>query len=126
MKKALIVLFFVALALVSSTTSLGISVCETSSEKTATMQSIMVYSSTNSLVVTVKPTSSVQADFTYDVDLYEKGSRRGSETVVWNRIEANTQETKSVSFPLSSEEASAYVMLTQSQLRKTFSIKVHE
>jgi hypothetical protein len=127
MKKASLILLFIMLALVSSITGLGVnvfgvSICEKS--EIATMQSIMVNS--ESLVVAVKPTNSVRANLTYQVDLYERGSRRASETVVWNQIEANTRQAQNVSFSISSQEAEAYIMLTQSELRKTFSIKVHE
>ena len=127
MKKASLILLFIALALVSSITSLGVdvigdSICQKS--EIATIQSITVNS--ESLFVAVKPTNSVRANLTYQVDLYERGSRRDSKTVVWNQIEANTRQAKNVSFSISSQEADSYTMLTQSELRKTFSIKVHE
>ena len=129
MKKAFLILLFIALALISSITGLGVnifgvSICERS--EVATLQSIMVNSESNSLVVAAKPTSSVRAGFTYQVDLYERGSRRASRTVVWSQVEANAQQAQTVSFPISSQEAEAYIMLTQGQLRETFSIKVHE
>jgi hypothetical protein len=131
MKNAVKMLSLVALAVVASVTGLGVNVfgvniCGTSSNKIATLDRIMVNSDTNSLVVAAKPTSSVRADFTYQVDLYERGSRRASGTVVWSQIEANAQQAQTVSFPISSQEAEAYIMLTQGQLRETFSIKVHE
>jgi hypothetical protein len=131
MKNALKLLSLVALAVVASMTGLGVNVfgvniCGTSSDKIATLDRIMVNSDTNLLIVTVKPTSSAHAGYTYTVDLYERGARRASGTVVWNQVQANVQEALPVSFSISSQEADEYVMVTEKQLRKTFSIKVHE
>jgi len=124
MKRVLIVSFFIALALASSTTGISLNVCEKS--EIATLRTIKVSSMNNSLLVYVKPSNSVVANFPYQVDLYERGSLRSSGTVVWTQIGANTRITKIVSFPISSEEAHAYALLTQKQLRGAFSIKVHE
>jgi hypothetical protein len=131
MKNALKILSLVALAIVASISGLGVNVfgvniCGTSSNRIATLDRIMVNSDSNLLMVTVKPTSSVQADYTYVVDLYERGGLRASGSVVWNRVQANVQEAQPVYFPISSQEADEYAMVTEKQLRKTFSIKVHE
>jgi hypothetical protein len=131
MKNALKILSLLALAIVASITGLGVNVfgvniCGRSSNKIATLDQIMVNSDSNSLVVSVRPTSSVQAGYTYTVDLYERGGLKASGTVVWNQVQANVQQAQSVSFPISSQEADAYAMLTQKQLRKSFSIQVHE
>ena len=131
MKNALKILTLVALAVVASITGLGVNVfgvnvCGTSSNRIATLDRIMVNSGSNLLIVTVKPTSSVKADFQYVVDLYERGQFRASGSVVWNRVQANVQEAQPVHFPLYSQETDAYTMMTEKQLRQTFSIKVHE
>ena len=86
----------------------------------------MLDSGSNSLLVTVKPTRSVRTGYPYVVDLYERGRLRASGTVVWNQVQANVQEAQPVYFPVSSQEVDAYTMVTEKQLRKTFSIKVHD
>jgi hypothetical protein len=126
MKNALKIITLVSLAMVASISGLGVNICGTSSNRIATLDRIMVNSDSNLLIVTVKPTSSVQADYTYVVDLYERGGLRASGSVVWNRVQANVQEAQPVYFPISSQEADEYAMVTEKQLRKTFSIKVHE
>ena len=60
------------------------------------------------------------------MELCERGQLRGGGTVVWSRIQANVQESQPVLFPLSTEKTNAHTMVTEDQLRKTFSIKVHE
>jgi len=131
MKNALKITLLIVLALVASMTGLGVnafgvSVCEKSSEKIAVLDRILVNRDSDMLVVTLKPTSSVQAGYTYTVDLYERGGRRASGTVAWSQIQANVQEAQPVYFPISSQEADEYAMVTERQLRKTFSIKAHE
>jgi hypothetical protein len=131
MKGAARILLLIALAVVASMPGLGVnvfgvSVCEKSSEKIAVLDRIMVNTDSDVLVVTLKPTSSVQAGYTYTVDLYERGGHRASGTVVWSQIQANVQEAQTVSFSISSQEADEYAMVAESQLRKTFSIKVRE
>ena len=131
MTNALKVMLLIVLAAVASMTGLGVSVfgvsiCEKSSEKIAVLDHIMVNTDSDMLVVTLKPTSSVQAGYTYTVDLYERGARKASGTVVWSQIQANVQESQAVSFSISSQEADEYAMVKESQLRKTFSVKVHE
>lgn len=131
MKKALRTTLLIVMASAASMTVLGVNIfgfgiCENSSENLAVLDRIMVNTESDMLVVTLKPTSSVQPGYTYTVDLYERGSRRASGTVVWTQIQANVQESQSVSFPLSSQEADEYAMVKESQLRKTFSVKVRE
>ena len=131
MKNALKIITLVSLAVVASISGLGVNVfgvniCGTSSNRIATLDRILVNSDSNLLMVTVKPTSSVQADYTYVVDLYERGGLRASGSVVWNRVQANVQEAQPVYFPISSQEADEYAMVTEKQLGKTFSIKVRE
>ena len=126
MKNVLKVTLLIVLAVVASMPGVRVSVCEKSSEEIAVLTHIMVNTDSDMLVVALKPTSSVQAGSTYAVDLYEKGARRATETVVWSQIQANVQEAQNVSFSISSQEADAYAMVKESQLRKTFSVKVHE
>ena len=126
MKNALKATLLIVLAVVASMPGVRVSVCEKSSEEIAVLTHIMVNTDSDMLVVALKPTSSVQAGLTYTVDLYEKGAPRASETVVWSQIQANVQEAQNVSFSISSQEADAYAMVKESQLRKTFSVKVHE
>ena len=126
MKNALKATLLIVLAVVASMPGVRVSVCEQSSEEIAVLTHIMVNTDSDMLVVALKPTSSVQAGLTYTVDLYEKGAPRASETVVWSQIQANVQEAQNVSFSISSQEADAYAMVKESQLRKTFSVKVHE
>lgn len=131
MKNPLKITLLIVLAAVASMTGLGVkvfgvSICERSSEKIAVLDRIMVNTGSNMLVVTLKPTSSVHAGYTYTVDLYERGARRASGTVVWSQIQVNVQESQTVPFSISSQEADEYAMANQSQLRKTFSVKVRE
>jgi hypothetical protein len=127
MKNALKILSLVVLAMGTSITGLGVNVCGTDSNKIATLYRITVLPDSNHLAVSVKPTTSARAEYTYQVDLYEAGGRRrASATVVWNQIQLNAQELQSVYFSLSSQEVNAYTTLTEKQLRKTFSIKVLE
>jgi hypothetical protein len=127
MKNALKILSLVVLAMGTSITGLGVNVCGTDSNKIATLYRITVLPDYNHLAVSVKPTTSARAEYTYQVDLYEAGGRRrASATVVWNQIQLNAQELQSVYFSLSSQEVNAYTTLTEKQLRKTFSIKVLE
>ena len=131
MTNALKVMLLIVLAAVASMTGLGVnvfgvSVCEKSSDKIAVLDHIMVNTDSDMLVVTLKPTSSVQAGYTYTVDLYERGARKAIGTVVWSQIQANVQEAQAVSFSISSQEADEYAMVKESQLRKTFSVKVRE
>jgi len=126
MKNALKATLLIVLAVVASMPGVRVSVCEKSSEEIAVLTHITVNTDSDMLVVALKPTSSVQAGLTYTVDLYEKGAPRASETVVWSQIQANVQEAQNVSFSISSQEADAYAMVKETQLRKTFSVKVHE
>jgi hypothetical protein len=126
MKKALKITLLVALAAVTLMTTIGISICEKSSEKVATLDHIMVNTDSDVLVITLKPTGSVQAGYTYTVDLYERGARKATGTVIWSQIQANVQQSQAVSFPITSQEADEYAMVKESQLRETFSVKVHE
>jgi len=131
MTNALKITLLILLATVATMTGLGVnvfgvSICEKNSEKIAALDRIMVNTDSDMLVVTLKPTSSVQAGYTYTVDLYERGEHRASGTVVWSQIQANVQESQAVSFSISSQEADEYAMVKESQLRKTFSVKVHE
>ncbi len=131
MKKALKTILFILLAAAASMTVLGINIfgigiCEKSSEKIGVLDRIMVNTDSDTLVVTLKPASSVNPGYTYTVDLYERGSRRASGTVSWTQIQVNVQESQSVSFSISSQEADEYAMVKESQLRKTFSVTVRE
>ena len=131
MKNPLKITLLIVLASVASMTGLGVnvfgvSICEKSSEKIAVLDRIMVNTDSDMLVVTLKPTTSVQAGYTYTVDLYERGARRATGTVVWSQTQANVQEAQAVSFSISSQEADEYAMVKETQLRKTFSVKVRE
>lgn len=126
MERALRIASVIALVIVASTASLGFNICTKSTTPIATLDRVMVNTDSDSLVVSVKPTSAVEADFTYQVDLYERGTRRATGTIVWGKVEANARQAETVSFSISSQEADTYVMMTDRQLRKTFSIKVHE
>ena len=113
MKNALKATLLIVLAVVASMPGVRVSVCEKSSEEIAVPTHIMVNTDSDMLVVALKPTSSVQAGLTYTVDLYEKGARRASETVVWSQTQANVQEAQNVSFSISSQEADAYAMVKE-------------
>jgi hypothetical protein len=129
MKSTIRTALLLLLAAAASTTVLGINVlgfgiCEKSSDKIAVLERIMVDSNSNMLVVALKPTSSAEPGYTYTVDLYERGDRRATSTVSWTQVQVNVQQSQAVSFPISPQEAEEYAMVRESQLRKTFSVKV--
>lgn len=127
MKKASAILLLVALTIVASMTGLGVNVCETNSKQIGTLDGIVVDSASNSLGVTVKPTSAALADRPYVVDLYEAGGHlKAGTTVTWNQTQLNAQQSQPVQFPITSQEVTSYSLLSQKQLRETFSIRVHE
>jgi len=75
------------------------------------------------LYIELKPTKNAVAQRAYAVDLYEKGSLRGSTTVQWNQPEINVLKEKFVTFPISKQEWDAYHWEDISHI---FSVKVHE
>jgi hypothetical protein len=93
----------------------------------ATLQSMTTHMEYRAVTVELKPTSLAQANQSYTVELYEKGRLRGSNTVSWNQPELNVRETAWVDFKvLSVEEKNAYSSASESELRKMFSIRVHQ
>ncbi|MDM8000109.1 MAG: hypothetical protein QUS33_08960 [Dehalococcoidia bacterium] len=131
MNRAFRIALLLMLAVFLSTPGLGvkvfgISICEKPSDKIATLERILVNTESDTLVVTLKPTSLAKPGYTYTVDLYERGSRRATATVVWTQTQVNVQESQSVSFSISSQEADEYALAKESQLRKTFTVQVHD
>jgi len=93
----------------------------------ATLESMSANVEYRAITVELKPTSLAQANRYYTVELYEKGTLRASKTVSWSQPELNVKETAWVGFKvLSLEEEDAYSLASQSELRRIFSIRVHE
>ncbi len=105
-----------------------ISSCTTSGMATVQQMSVTNVSWThwNALEVSLKPTSDIQANKQYIVDLYEKGKLRNSTHVAWNQPELNIKQPVTVEFPISEDEFNAYFNSTSSELSHIFSVKVHE
>ena len=64
-----------------------------------------------SLAVTLKPVSAV-ADVEYRVVLYKKGVQKDEDYVYWDADEINVKTVKTLYFPLSDSEYSAYSIMT--------------
>ncbi len=75
------------------------------------------------LGVALSPTGSTEAEKQYVVDLYEKGELRASGIISWSVAELDDKETKTVHFPLTSDEFWSYC---QKDVSDIFSVKVHE
>ncbi len=75
------------------------------------------------LGVALSPTGPTEAEKQYVVDLYEKDELRASAIISWSVAELDDNKTKTVHFPLTSEEFWRYC---QKDVRHIFSVKVHE
>jgi hypothetical protein len=75
------------------------------------------------LTVSVTPSSSAVADKKYTVDLFEKGQLRDHGTISWNQPEINVSKVKTLTFPLTKTELSAY---SNADVSHIFTAYVHE
>ena len=89
----------------------------------ATTERIYTDVAFHDLCIELKPTTLAKANYKYQVELFEKGKLRTTQSLTWNQPEINVKYTKVIRFSLTEEEFNAYY---GHRLDNIFSVDVHE